>query len=82
MIRLSAFSDEAGSSIQEQIEAMSVSEIDKILKEAFYYDEYKYQKDHNILITEKYRAEGMHKILYQCPNCKTEHQMNSLGTEI
>ncbi len=67
---------------KEQIEAMSVSEIDKILKEAFYYDEYKYQKDHNILITEKYRAEGMHKILYQCPNCKTEHKMNSLGTEI
>ncbi|MBR3808139.1 MAG: hypothetical protein IKJ15_07195 [Lachnospiraceae bacterium] len=34
------------------------------------------------MITEKYRAEGMHKILYQCPNCMTESKMSSKGTEI
>ena len=67
---------------KEQVENMSISEIDKVLKEAFVYDEYKYQKDNNILITEKYRAEGMHKILYQCPHCLKEHKMNSQGTEL
>ena len=67
---------------KEQVEQLSVSEIDKFIKESFVYDDYKYQKDNNILITEKYRAEGMHKILYQCPNCKKEHVMNSKGTEL
>ena len=66
----------------EEIQKMSVQEINDKLQEAFFYDDYKYQKDNKIMITEKYRAEGMHKILYQCPNCMTEHQMNSKGTEI
>ena len=67
---------------KEQIEEYSVEKINEILKEEFIYDDYKYQKENNILIKEKYRAEGMHKILYQCPNCKTEHKMNSKGTEL
>ena len=34
------------------------------------------------MITEPYRAEGMHKILYHCPNCMTESKMASEGSEI
>ena len=66
----------------EQVKNMSVAEIDKVIKEAFVYDEYKYQKENNILITESYRAEGLHKILYQCPHCLKESKMNSKGSEI
>ena len=65
---------------KEQVETLSVDEINKIIKEAFKYDDYKYQKDNNILITEKYRAEGIHKILYKCPCCMKESKMNSKGT--
>ena len=36
----------------EQIEKMSVEEINTVLKQEFTYDEYKYQKENNILITE------------------------------
>ena len=66
----------------EQIQRMSVDEINETLKKAFEYDDYRYQKENGILITEKYRAEGMHKILYHCPNCMTESKMASKGTEI
>lgn len=66
----------------DQIEKMSVEEIEKKIKEEFYYDEYKYQRENNILITEKYRAEKLNKILYQCPHCLKEHTMNSKGTEL
>lgn len=66
----------------EQIEEMSVEEINALIKTEMIYDDYKYQKDNGILITEPFRAEGMHKILYQCPHCKTESKMNSKGTEI
>ena len=44
---------------KEQVETMSVDEINAILVKEFEYDEYKYQKENNILITEKYRAEGL-----------------------
>ena len=67
---------------KEQVETLSVDEINKVLQEAFVYDEYKYQKENNILITEKYRAEGLHKVLYQCPHCLSEHDMDSKGAEI
>ena len=66
----------------EQVKQMSVDEINAKLKEALTYDDYKYQKENGILITEPYRAEGLHKVLYQCPHCKTESKMNSKGTEI
>ena len=61
---------------------MSVEEINQTVRTALYYDEYRYQKENGILIKEPYRAEGLHKILYQCPHCKTESKMDSKGTEI
>ena len=66
----------------EQIAAMSVEEINAVLKKELQYDDYAYQKERGIRITEKYRAEGLHKVLYQCPHCKTEHRMNSEGSEL
>lgn len=67
---------------KEQIESMSVAEINSVVQNALEYNEYEYQKNNGILITEPYRAEGLHKILYQCPHCKTESKMASKGTEI
>lgn len=66
----------------EQINEMSVDEINEAVKTALEYDEYKYQKDNGILIKEPFRAEGLHKVLYQCPHCLTESKMASKGTEI
>ena len=66
----------------EQVKAMSPDEINAVIKQAFEYDEYRYQKENGILITEPYRAEGLHKVLYQCPHCLTESKMASKGTEL
>ena len=66
----------------QQVKELSVDEINKIINESFVYDDYKYQKDNNILITEPFRAEGLHKVLYQCPHCKTESKIASKGSEI
>ena len=67
---------------KEQIAEMSVEEINSTLRKALEYNEYNYQLENNIKITEKFRAEGLHKILYQCPSCKTESKMDSKGCEI
>ena len=66
----------------EQIENMSVDEINTAIKNALQYDDYRYQKDNGIKITEPFRAEGLHKVLYQCPHCKEEFKMDSAGSEI
>ena len=67
---------------KEQVEAMSVAEINAAIREAMTYDDYKYQKENGIKITEPYRAEGLHKVLYQCPHCLAESKMSSKGTEL
>lgn len=66
----------------EQIKQMSSAEIMEKLKDALEYNEYRYQLEQGIKITESYRAEGLHKILYQCPHCMTESGMDSAGSEI
>lgn len=66
----------------EEAATLSVDEINARIKEALNYDDYKYQKENGILITEPYRAEGLHKILYKCPACRKDSKMASTGTEL
>ncbi|MBQ3202509.1 MAG: 1-acyl-sn-glycerol-3-phosphate acyltransferase [Clostridia bacterium] len=66
----------------EQVKSMTVAEINAALKEGLWYDDYQYQKDNGIRITEPFRAEGLHKVLYQCPACGVEHEMGSEGAEL
>lgn len=66
----------------EDVEKLSIDEINKIIEKEFQYDDYKWQKDNNIHITEKYRADGLHRILYQCPHCMTEGKMTSKGIHL
>lgn len=62
---------------QEEILSLSSKEINNRIKNAFVYDEYKYQLQNNIKIDYKERAKGLHKVLYICPSCKTEYMMSS-----
>ena len=66
----------------EQIETMSVEQINKVLREELQYDDYRYQKENGIRITEEYRAEGLEKVLYQCPHCMTEFSIEAKGAEL
>lgn len=64
---------------QDEIASLSLSEVDEKIQEAFEYDEYSWQKDHHIHVNYEGRAEGLHKVLYKCPNCGKEYRMNSKG---
>lgn len=66
----------------EQVQSMTADEINEAIQKAFIYDDYRYQKENGIRITEPYRAEGLHKVLYQCPHCLAESKMRSTGTEL
>ena len=64
----------------EQLKELSVDEINDRIVEAFQYDDFAWQKERGIHITYKGRAEGLHKVLYQCPHCGKEYKMSSQGT--
>jgi len=66
----------------EETRSFSVEEINRRIREAFTYDEYKWQKNNEIRIHHKDNAKGLHKVLYQCPSCRTEFKMDSSGTAI
>ncbi|MDR0934922.1 MAG: hypothetical protein LBM03_01280 [Erysipelotrichaceae bacterium] len=66
----------------EDIKNMNVEQINEKIRESFVYDDYKWQKDNNIIIDEPFRAEGLHLPLYKCPICGDEHHMTSKGADL
>ena len=67
---------------EQQVEELSSEELFEKVKDAFYYDDFKWQKENGKRVKYAGRAEGLHKVLYQCPHCGTEYRMASKGAEI
>ena len=66
----------------EEAATLPVAEINRRIREALEYDDYRYQKENGIRITEPFRAQGLHKVLYKCPHCGEEFKMGSEGAEL
>ena len=66
----------------EQIQEMSSEEIHELILREMDYNEYKWQKENNIKITEKYRADGLNKVLYKCPHCMAEGKTIGKGIHL
>ena len=66
----------------EEIKNTPVDEINRRIADAFQYDDFAWQKENGILTPYKRRAEGLHKVLYQCPACGKEFRMASEGTRL
>ncbi len=66
----------------EQLQSATPDEINEKIVSGFQYDEYAWQKEKGVRVTYEKRAEGLHKVLYQCPACKTEFRMASEGTHL
>ncbi|MBE6701402.1 MAG: hypothetical protein E7582_05900 [Ruminococcaceae bacterium] len=67
---------------KEEIESLSENELDKRLDEAFKYDHFKTQFEQKIKIDEPFRADGLERVLYKCPNCLKEDACHGNGTKI
>ena len=66
----------------EELKEADADEINEKIVAAFQYDDYTWQKERNIRITYPKRAEGLQKVLYQCPHCGTEFKMSAEGTKL
>ena len=66
----------------ETLAKASSEEVNQTINAAFVYDDFAWQQKRGIRISTPTRAEGLHKVLYQCPHCRTEYRMHSKGTEL
>ena len=66
----------------EEINEMSVEEIQEVVDREFSFDNFRWQKENNIVVDEPFRAEGLNKILYKCPHCQAEGKMESEGIHL
>ena len=67
---------------REEIKEKTADELDALLEEAFSFDNFAWQRDNKISIDVPYRADGLHRILYKCPHCNAENQMEGKGTHL
>ncbi len=66
----------------EELKGLDTDEINSRLVEAFQYDDFAWQKEKGIRTPYEGRAEGLHKVLYQCPYCGAEFKMDSKGAKL
>ena len=66
----------------EDIERLSVEEIDDIVHREFSFDSFEWQFEHNIKIDDPTRAEGLNRVLYKCPHCLAEGKTVGDGTTL
>jgi hypothetical protein len=66
----------------EEVKTLSADELNRRISEVFQYDDFQYQLDNKIETGDKTPAKGLHRILYQCCECGTEHEMYSDGTTL
>lgn len=67
---------------RQQVETLPAEELDGVVREAFTFDNFAWQYEQGIRITEPFRADGLHRILYKCPACLTEGRTEGQGTEL
>lgn len=61
----------------EELKTASLEEINDKIHQLLYNDDFRWQSEKRVKVKYKKRAEGMHKVLYQCPHCMTEYKMNT-----
>ena len=66
----------------EDIRSKSVAELDKILDDAFSFDNFAWQQENSVVIDEPFRADGLNRVLYRCPHCGKEGKMEGKGTKL
>ncbi|MGN0425787.1 MAG: lysophospholipid acyltransferase family protein [Acetatifactor sp.] len=66
----------------EEIAAKKPEELNRILGEAFSFDNFRWQQENRVKITEPFRADFLHRVLYKCPRCRAEDGMEGKGIHI
>ncbi len=66
----------------EQLKNATEEEIYDAIYSGIYYDEFAWQRQHNIRVRSKNRADGYDRVLFACPNCASLYTIQSEGASV
>lgn len=64
------------------IKEKSGEELNEIINKEFSFDNWKWQRENKVKITEPFRADYLNRVLYKCPVCNNENCMDGKGISI
>ena len=62
---------------KEEIDSLSVNEINEIVNEYISYNDFEYAKDNHLTYKGKNKAENLESVLYHCPKCGNNYTLYS-----
>jgi len=68
--------------LHEDIANLSVEQMAEKINAAFSFDNFAWQKENAIKVTEDFRADGLERILYKCAHCGVEGKMTGKGIKL
>lgn len=66
----------------DEIEKMTEDEINTAIHTAFAFDNFSWQQQTRVKITEPFRADYLNRVLYKCPACSAEGHMTGRGVTL
>ena len=60
----------------------NVAEINERIFSAFRFDNFRWQEENGVSVSEPFRADGLNRVLYKCPHCLAEGKMEGKGTSL
>ena len=65
-----------------EIAQETVGTINERIFAEFTFDNFRWQQENHISVSEPFRADGLNRVLYKCPHCLTEGEMEGKGTTL
>ena len=66
----------------EEIALRTPEELNGLLAEWFAFDNFLWQQQNHVRISEPFRADYLNRVLYKCPHCLTEGKMRGKGSRL
>ena len=66
----------------EEIAEMTPEQINEIVQREFTFDYFTWQKENEVVIDEPFRADYLNRVLFKCPHCMSEGNMEGKGTKL
>ena len=66
----------------EDIQKMSADEINTCVQGEFAFDNFKWQQENKVIVSEPFRADFLNRVLFKCPACGTEGKMLGKGIHV
>ena len=65
-----------------EIAQLRIDEINARVDAEFAFDNFRWQQENRVSVSEPFRADGLNRVLYKCPHCLSEGEMEGKGTTL